>query len=44
VWFSWAERRGGRIRVTAERRNFRGDREAVRRKTVEAALRGLLRR
>ena len=45
VWFSWAERRGGgRVRVTAERRNFRGDREAVRRKTVEAALRGLLRR
>jgi nicotinamide-nucleotide amidase len=44
VWFSWAERRGGRVRVTAERRNFRGDREAVRRKTVEVALRGLLRR
>lgn len=44
VWFSWAERRGGRVRVTAERKNFRGDREAVRRKTVEAALRGLLRR
>jgi len=44
VWFSWAERRGNRVRVTAERRNFRGDREAVRRKTVEAALRGLLRR
>jgi len=44
VWFGWAQRRGGRIRVTAERRNFRGDREAVRRKTVEAALRGLLRR
>ena len=34
VWFGWAERRGGRVRVTAERRNFRGDREAVRRKTV----------
>jgi nicotinamide-nucleotide amidase len=44
VWFSWAERRGGRVRIKAERRNFRGDREAVRRKTVEAALRGLLRR
>lgn len=44
VWFGWAERRGGRVRVTAERRNFRGDREAVRRKTVETALRGLLRR
>ncbi len=44
VWVCWAERRGGRIRVTAERSNFRGDREAVRRKTVETALRGLLRR
>jgi nicotinamide-nucleotide amidase len=44
VWFSWAERRGARVHVTVERRNFRGDREAVRRKTVEAALRGLLRR
>jgi nicotinamide-nucleotide amidase len=44
VWFGWAERIGGRVRVVAERRNFRGDREAVRRKSVEAALRGLLRR
>ena len=44
VWLCWAERRGGRIRVTAERKNFRGDRETVRRKTVETALRGLLRR
>jgi nicotinamide-nucleotide amidase len=44
VWFGWAERRGGRVLVTAERKNFRGDRESVRRKTVEAALRGLLRR
>ncbi len=42
VWFSWAERRGGRVLVAAERKNFRGDREAVRRKTVETALRGLL--
>jgi nicotinamide-nucleotide amidase len=44
VWFCWAERRGARVRVAAQRRNFRGDREAVRRKTVEVALRGLLRR
>ena len=44
VWLCWAERRGGRIRVTAERKNFRGDRDTVRRKTVERALRGLLRR
>ncbi len=44
VWFCWAERRGRRILTVAERKNFRGNREAVRRKTVEAALRGLLRR
>jgi nicotinamide-nucleotide amidase len=44
VWLCWAERRGGRVHVTAERKNFRGDRETVRRKTVETALRGLLRR
>jgi nicotinamide-nucleotide amidase len=44
VWFCWAQRRPGGVRVTAERKNFRGDREAVRRKTVERALRGLLAR
>jgi len=44
VWLCWAARRGARIHVFAERKNFRGDREAVRRKTVERALRGLLRR
>ena len=44
VWLCWARRRGGRVRVTAERKNFRGDREAVRRKTTQTALRGLLRR
>jgi nicotinamide-nucleotide amidase len=44
VWLGWAERRGGGIRVAAQLRHFRGDREAVRRKTVRAALEGLLRR
>jgi nicotinamide-nucleotide amidase len=44
VWIAWAERRGGRIRIVTKRHHFRGDREAVRRKTVEAALRGLLSR
>lgn len=44
VWFCWAVRRGRRVRLAAERRLFRGDREAVRRKTVQVALRGLLRR
>jgi nicotinamide-nucleotide amidase len=44
VWLCWARRQGGRVRIAAERKNFRGDREAVRRKTVQTALRGLLRR
>jgi nicotinamide-nucleotide amidase len=43
VWFSWAVRRRGRIHVSTAHKRFRGDRETVRRKTVEAALRGLLR-
>ncbi|HEX3949701.1 MAG TPA: nicotinamide-nucleotide amidohydrolase family protein [Steroidobacteraceae bacterium] len=44
VWLGWATRRGATIRVATELRRFRGNREAVRRKTVRAALRGLLRR
>jgi nicotinamide-nucleotide amidase len=42
VWLCWASRRGDAIRVRAERRRFRGDRDAVRRKTVRLALQGLL--
>ena len=42
VWLGWAERRGRRVHVDAELKHFRGDREAVRRKTVRAALEGLL--
>jgi len=42
VWLAWAERRGRAIRVAVQLRHFRGDREAVRRKTVHAALQGLL--
>lgn len=42
VWLAWAERRGRRIRVRVLRKHFRGSRDAVRRKTVQAALRGLL--
>jgi nicotinamide-nucleotide amidase len=42
VWLAWAVRRGRRIQVTAQLRRFRGDREAVRRKTVGVALAGLL--
>ena len=42
VWLCWAWREGRRVRTAAERRRFRGDRAAVRRRTVRAALRGLL--
>ncbi len=44
VWLCWAERRRGRIRLTAQCKRLRGDREAVRRKTVRLALKGLLER
>lgn len=44
VWFCWASKRGTGVRLVAERKHFRGDREAVRRKTVHHALAGLLRR
>lgn len=44
VWLCWAVRRGRRIRSSAQRKLFRGDREAVRRKTVRLALSGLLER
>jgi nicotinamide-nucleotide amidase len=42
VWLGWAARRGRSVRVAAQLRHFRGDREAVRRKTVRVALEGLL--
>jgi nicotinamide-nucleotide amidase len=42
VWLCWAARRGRRVEVRTELRHFRGDREAVRRKTVRLALQGLL--
>ena len=42
VWLAWAERRGRTTRVAVQLKHFRGDREAVRRKTVRAALQGLL--
>jgi nicotinamide-nucleotide amidase len=44
VWFCWAVREVRRVQLAAERRLFRGNREAVRRKAVAVALRGLLRR
>lgn len=44
VWLGWAERHGRSIRVAVQLTHFRGDRDAVRRKTVRAALQGLLAR
>ncbi len=44
VWMSWAVQRGRSVRVDVVMKRFRGDREAVRRKTVRAALQGMLER
>ena len=44
VWLAWAVKRGLKIHVTADLERFSGDREAVRRKTVRAALTGVLKR
>jgi nicotinamide-nucleotide amidase len=44
VWLAWATRRGGAIRVGTQLKHFRGDRESVRRKTVQVALEGLFAR
>jgi nicotinamide-nucleotide amidase len=43
IWLAWAVNVDRRIAVRVERRQFRGDRDAVRRKTVRAALLGILR-
>lgn len=42
VWLAWAVKRGRRVDVTATLKHFGGDRDVVRRKTVRAALLGLL--
>jgi nicotinamide-nucleotide amidase len=42
VWFAWGRRLGADIVVTAVAERFAGDRETVRRRTVERALLGLL--
>ena len=44
VWLCWAQRRGRRVQAHAQVKHFRGDRDAVRRKTVQVALAGLLSR
>jgi len=41
VWIAWGLRRRGRIEVYAVRFRFRGGRDAVRRRSVAAALGGL---
>jgi nicotinamide-nucleotide amidase len=41
VWFAWAMRDGDRFDVQVLREVFAGDRESVRRATVERALRGV---
>lgn len=42
VWIAWGARGRGRATVHAEHFRFAGDRDAVRRRTVAAALKGLL--
>jgi len=41
VWFAWARRAKPRPAVDAERHRYDGDRESVRRRSVETALSGL---
>ena len=43
VWLCWARRRARGVTVVTELRQFRGNRESVRRKTVRRALQGLCR-
>jgi nicotinamide-nucleotide amidase len=43
VWFCWGRAHGARVLLEVERKRFRGNREAVRRKTVRWALARLLR-
>ena len=43
VWFAWARKQRGGVRLRAEVRHFRGDRDAVRRQAVRVALLGLVR-
>lgn len=42
VWIAWAWREPGEARVEARRFLFEGDRDAIRRQTAAAALKGLL--
>jgi nicotinamide-nucleotide amidase len=42
VWIAWCQRVGRAARVRAQRFQFKGNRDSVRRQTVAAALTGLL--
>ena len=42
VWFAWARQRNGRTLVVTRHRLLPGDRESVRRHTVEVALSGVI--
>jgi len=42
VWFAWAWRHGKSLHVQSRLKLFKGDRDAVRRKTVASALTGVL--
>jgi len=44
VWFAWAVRSGGAVRVDTSCEHFSGDRELVRELTVAHALQGILER
>ena len=42
VWFAWAVRDGGKIRIETNGQHFDGDRELIRELTVAHALQGVL--
>jgi nicotinamide-nucleotide amidase len=42
VWIGWGHRQAGRVEIHATRYRFRGGRDAIRRRSVAAALEGLL--
>ncbi len=42
VWFAWAIRDGGKIRIETHQADFDGDRELIRELTVAHALQGVL--
>jgi nicotinamide-nucleotide amidase len=44
VWLAWAVMSGRKIQVSTELKLFKGDRDAVRRKTVRIAMAGILTR